>query len=152
MTLMLSCTLAGCAGGKKSQKEDDVPEEAGEGNVTLLLPPSKEDASRNRVLKLTIDGKDYTEPKTTKKKLVKVDPAEGKDAIEIVVSFWPLIYSNTIRTRKVQMKKGEEVIVDLSEEDPDQPDRYEAIFFQTPQVVVDEMMKLARVGKDDTIM
>ena len=121
-------------------------------NLELTLPKSA-DAPRHapeRVSKLTIDGNDYTEPRWTTRKM-RVDPAEGKDSITIQFSFWPNTYTNIIRTKIVPMKRGEHVSADLTEEDPNTPDRIKPIYVPTPQEVVDAMCELASVGPKDVV-
>jgi SAM-dependent methyltransferase len=148
MALFLLAALAGC---KRDASESAAVED---GNLTLMLPAFQEYLDRDppRKCRLTIDGSDFTEPRSKNKKVVKVDPQPGKDSIHIEFQFWPVAYSKTIRQRTVKLKPGETLTVDLTKEDPQTPDRFEAIYFQTAEPLLDAMMQLAGVKETDTVM
>lgn len=122
------------------------------GNLLVLLPPSEEIKDREppRVSKLTIDGEDFTSPGLPKK-LVKVQPKNGKKTVTVILDYWPYTYSNTIRTKEVTLEDGKVVEVDMTVEDPRHPDKIKPIYYPTPDEVVDEMCKMAKVGKEDVI-
>lgn len=63
----------------------------------------------------------------------------------------PNNYTKITRTRKVSVKPGQETEVDLREADPQQPDDIVVRYVPTPQFVVDAMLRLAGVGKDDVV-
>ena len=148
--LLLLASLPGFVGCQEKIK----PAGPGETNLTLLLPDYVEVPDRDppRLFQLTIDGKDFTEPKTKGKKTVAVRPAEGKDTVEIVLVFYPATYSKTIRTKKVKVEAGKLAEIDLRVEDSATPDRYEPIYFPAAASLMEAMNKLASVTPADTVM
>jgi uncharacterized protein (TIGR03000 family) len=60
-------------------------------------------------------------------------------------------YETYTVTRKVKVEAGKEVQVDLRKADPAQGDKLFIRYVPTPEKVVDAMMKLAGVGKDDVV-
>src|SRR5262245_38013973 len=143
--MALGLLLCGC--GEKTNVAD-----SDDANLILDLPES-EPAPRHapdRVSKLTIDGKDYTEPRKTQRRL-KVEPKDGADSVKVVYSFWPNTYTNIIRTKVVKLAKGKAVTVDFNKEDKDHPDLIKPIYFPTPEAVVREMCKMAKISKGDVV-
>jgi uncharacterized protein (TIGR03000 family) len=102
--------------------------------------------------KLTVDG-----VATKKKGDVRVfhsPPLEpGKSYFYTFVAEW--MPGNNYETwtvkRKVTFKAGDKVEVDLRKPDPKQGDSLFIIYVPTPPEIVDAMMKLANVGKDDVV-
>src|SRR5437588_9544709 len=79
----------------------EPPKQPTTGALVLLLPESPEDKGwPDAVSKLTVDGKDYSEPRGTKRTL-QITTAAGTDKVKIEFSFWPKTYTNIIRTRTV---------------------------------------------------
>src|SRR5262249_52383154 len=64
--------------------------------------------------------------------------------------FWINTYTEVTRTKKVKVEKGKTVKVDLTKADKDN-DRIWVIFVPTPEAVVDEMCKMAKITKDDVV-
>ena len=123
-------------------------------SLLLLLPRSAEppEYGLDRVPKLTIDGKDQPIKWNGPKELhIQAPVANGKENVTIVYSFWPVSYSNTIRTKVVKVAKGAEIKVDFHAEDADRPDQLRPVYFPTPPQVVDAMCKMGEVGKDDVV-
>jgi uncharacterized protein (TIGR03000 family) len=60
-------------------------------------------------------------------------------------------YETYTVTRKVRVEAGKEVPVDLRKMDPKQGDKLFIRYVPTPTEIVDAMMKLAGVGKDDVV-
>jgi uncharacterized protein (TIGR03000 family) len=76
----------------------------------------------------------------------------GKTYTYTLSAVWePNNYETYTRTRKVNVQAGKEVRVDLREADPKQPDNIVIRFVPTPPEVVEAMLKLANVGKDDVV-
>jgi SAM-dependent methyltransferase len=125
-------------------------------NVTIKLPDFEDHADRDppRVYSLKIDGKDYTEPRPKPRSEVKLKlkPAPGKDTAEMVMTFWPVIYSKTVRTKRVKLKPGEEVVVDFTVEDKETPDIYEPIYYPSPKSLQVDICKFAKITSKDTVM
>ncbi|MBI2804890.1 MAG: methyltransferase domain-containing protein [Planctomycetes bacterium] len=130
----------------------DPPKDPTTGNLVLLLPESKHDPeySKDCVSKLTVDGKDYSEPRGTKRTL-QITTTAGNDEVKIEFSFWPQVYTNIIRTKQIKIVGDKPIEVDLRKEDPANPDLIKPIYVPTPAAVVAEMCKLARIGKDDVV-
>jgi uncharacterized protein (TIGR03000 family) len=116
---------------------------AGGKTVTLKLILPYEDA------KVTVDG---TETKGTglKRDLEYKVPA-GKDAVTVITVWEPNNYTKITRKKTVAVGDGKEVAVDLSKSDPKSPDDIVVRYVPTPDDVVDEMCKMAKIGKDDVV-
>ncbi len=81
---------------------------------------------------------------------VKIDrPADAKKTIVIEFDFWPNIYTNIIRVKKVQLPKESPLEIDLTKKQSD--DRIIPIYHPTPKSVVDEMCKMGKIGKEDVV-
>ncbi len=155
LNLFLVCLLAltansGC--GRKSEvpKVDPL---VGECELTLLLPEANDpyESSPERVTTMTIDGRDFTDPKHPVQRKLKVTPAAGKNTVTVVYSYWPNNYTNIIRTKVVKVAPGKSVQADLNKEDPASPDKIKPIYFPTPTAVVEAMCRLGKVGKGDVV-
>jgi uncharacterized protein (TIGR03000 family) len=76
----------------------------------------------------------------------------GKSYTYTVRATWkPNNYTTITRTRKVPVKVGQALEVDLRQVDEKQPDKILIRYVPTPQEVVEAMLKLAEVGKDDVV-
>ncbi len=133
---LLVLSLASC----RREPRADPPD----GNLVLLLPESSEPG------KLTVDGRDFTEPRGTERKLT-VQPADDRKTVTVVFSFWPNNYTNIIRTKIVTLDKDKAVKADLTKEDPQLPDQIKPIYVPTPYDVVEEMCKLGKVSNGDVV-
>jgi uncharacterized protein (TIGR03000 family) len=70
----------------------------------------------------------------------------------VVTAKWePNNYTKITRTRKVIVEPGKTSELDLTKEDPDKPDDIVIRYVPTPEKVVDAMLKLGKVGKDDVV-
>ena len=63
----------------------------------------------------------------------------------------PNDYTVMTRPRTVQFTAGDEVVVDLAKDSADGKDRAEVRYVPTPADIVDEMIKLAKIAKDDVV-
>jgi uncharacterized protein (TIGR03000 family) len=63
----------------------------------------------------------------------------------------PNNYTTITRTRKILVKAGQDLQADLRQIDDKQPDKILIRYVPTPQEVVEAMLKLAEVGKDDVV-
>lgn len=77
--------------------------------------------------------------------------AKTKYYYEIVVVWQPNNYETYTRKRKVYVTPGETVSIDMLTKDPKNPDDIKIRYVPTPDEFVEEMMKLAKVGKDDVV-
>ncbi|MCX7666689.1 MAG: TIGR03000 domain-containing protein [Gemmataceae bacterium] len=115
-----------------------------EATINVLVPESPTRTT------LTIDGQ---ATKLTGSKRVFVTPPiePGKTyAYKISVVIEPNNYTKIFRTREVTFKAGDEVTVDMTKEDKEK-DKIEVRWVPTPDDIVDEMCKLAKVTKDDVV-
>jgi uncharacterized protein (TIGR03000 family) len=111
--------------------------------IKLLLPHA--DA------KVTI-GEEETKQKGTEREFKSPPLKPGMNYEYSVTAFWePNNYTKITRKRKVSLKAGEEITLDLRKADPKQPDDIVVRYVPTPQEVVDEMLKLAEVAKGDVV-
>jgi uncharacterized protein (TIGR03000 family) len=77
--------------------------------------------------------------------------ADQKYKYTMTAKWRPNNYTEITRTRVVQFTAGEELIVALSKKDAEPTDRAEIRYVPTPDDIVQEMIKLAKVGKDDVV-
>jgi uncharacterized protein (TIGR03000 family) len=63
----------------------------------------------------------------------------------------PNNYTTITRTRKVSVQAGKETAVDMLSNDRKEPDDIVVRWVPTPEPVVAEMLKMAKVGKDDVV-
>ena len=141
-------------------QESVAAEPAGTREVTLNLkvPGSREFPDRKRGAKLLIDGKNYT-PKLeidgdfygSKEVSLQVPVKADQKTVTIKYGFWTNNYTNIIRTKVLALDKGKNYTVDITKEDPKNRDHIEPIYVPTPNRVVEEMLKLAKVGKNDVV-
>jgi uncharacterized protein (TIGR03000 family) len=76
----------------------------------------------------------------------------GKSYAYTIKTTWrPNNYTTITRTRKITLKPGQKVDVDLRQADEKQPDKILIRYVPTPKEVVEAMLKLAEVGKDDVV-
>lgn len=76
----------------------------------------------------------------------------GKNySYQIVVIWEPNNYTTITRTKKVTFKAGENVTVDMTVANNPPDDKIKVRYVPTPNEIVDEMLKLANVGKDDVV-
>ncbi|MBY0527111.1 MAG: TIGR03000 domain-containing protein [Gemmataceae bacterium] len=69
-----------------------------------------------------------------------------------LTAFWePNNYTKITRTKKVKVKGGQDVEVDMRKPDEGVKDDIKVRYVPTPNEVVDEMCKLGKVGKDDVV-
>jgi uncharacterized protein (TIGR03000 family) len=116
---------------------------AGARNVVLKLVLPYEDA------KVSVDGKE-TDGNGLKRDVVHKLPS-GKEAVVVSVMWEPNNYTKITRKRKVAIGDKDEVAVDLSKADAKEKDDIVVRFVPTPDDVVDEMCRMAKVGKDDVV-
>jgi len=139
--LTLACALC-ClsllheAGGQQIDQAKPV-------KLRVLLP--EEDAT------LVIDDRP-TKQTGVKREFVSAPLEPTGTYTYVLTATWePNNYTKVIRTRKVQVRAGQTVEVDLRKPDDKNPDRFLIRYVPTPQNVVDAMCKLANVGKDDVV-
>ena len=98
---------------------------------------------------LTIEGK-AMKPTGTTREFVTPEVLAGKPYEYSFTAVWaPNNYTTLTRTRTVEFKGGEDVIADLSKLDEKFPDTAKIRWVPTPDDIVAEMMKMAKITKDD---
>jgi uncharacterized protein (TIGR03000 family) len=76
----------------------------------------------------------------------------GKNYYYTLVARWePNNYTTITRTRRVPVEAGKEVKVDLTQPDPKEKDDIVIRWVPTPPEVVDRMLEMGKVGKDDVV-
>jgi uncharacterized protein (TIGR03000 family) len=125
-------------------QEKEKPEKAKTATATLVVK-LEDDAE------LKVDGKKMKGSGAERR--FSTPPLEvGKKYEYTVSAFWePNNYTKITRTRKAIVEAGKTTTLDLTKADPKQPDDIVIRYVPTPQVVVDAMLKLGKVGKDDVV-
>jgi hypothetical protein len=124
-----SFTLSQAAGAKKI-------------TLKLVLPFDGEST-------VTVDGK-ATTGEGVKREIEHKVPA-GKKAVSIAVVWEPNNYTKITRKKKVAIGDADTLTVDLTKADPKSPDDIVVRYVPTPDDVVDEMCRIAKVGKNDIV-
>jgi uncharacterized protein (TIGR03000 family) len=132
---------------KDEKKADDKKDAKKLGKTKIKITVPQDDAE------LTIEGKKTAVPKDnpTVREFETPDIEVGKPyEYDFSVTWRPNNYTVLTRTKnKVEFKGGEDLTVDLTKADPKNPDKAVIRWVPTPDDIVDEMMKLGKVGKDD---
>jgi precorrin-6B methylase 2 len=152
LRILAIATFLGAVAGAAFAVADKEPDgKRADAILELQLPESASPPSYapERVSKLTIDGKDYSTPRMTRR-TIAVRLKKGADSVKVVYTFWPLPYTRIIRTKVVKVEKGKTIKVSLLKADPDN-DKHYVIFVPTPTEVVDAMCKMADIGKGDVV-
>lgn len=120
--------------------------------LELTLPESEDPPSwgKDQVSRLLIDGKDYSTPRSTNRKIIVPVKADAR-SVTIEYTFWPLTYNRFIRTRKVPIKKDQTLQVDLRQPVGEIPDKIWVIFVPTPRSIVKAMCQMAKIQKGDVV-
>ncbi|HJZ93593.1 MAG TPA: TIGR03000 domain-containing protein [Gemmataceae bacterium] len=143
MRMLFAAALAAAVAASAAAQEKKTA------TIKLMIP---EKPTKTAV---TIEGKKLDEPAGVKdavRVFTTPDLESGKTyAYKIEVVIEPNNYTKIFRTREVTFKAGETVSVDVRSEDKAVPDRIEVRWVPTPDDIVDEMCKMAKVGKDDVI-
>ena len=137
---VLACLL-GVSASLVGQDTKDAPKKV---EYAVLIIKCESEAE------LTIDG---VKTRPGKRKFVTPDLEPGKKYYYTVSAFWePNNYTKITRTWKVYVKPGETTTVDMTKPDPKQPiDDIKVRWVPTPEKVVDAMLKMGKVGKDDVV-
>lgn len=113
--------------------------------ITILVP---EKGQEETVLK--IDGKLVEGDGGTR--TYKASGEKGKDIkLKIQVLIEPNNYTKITRRKEVTVKAGDDIKVDMTVKNPKDPDDIVVRFVPTPDDIVDEMAKLAKMTKDDVV-
>ena len=105
----------------------------------------------DKLAELKIDGKPTTTQGIDRGFDTPELEAGKKYKYDFLVSWRPNNYTIITRERTVEFLAGDDVVVDLTKESPDKTDRAEIRFVPTPDDIVAEMVKLAKITKDDVV-
>ncbi len=120
-------------------------------------PKSQQQAAYVRVLlpfadaQLTIEGQATKQSGTSRLFVSPLLEAGRTYSYTLVATLKPNNYTTITRTREVPIRAGQEVEADLRQTDPQHPDNIVIRYVPTPPDVVEAMLKLAGVGKDDVV-
>ena len=127
----------------KADKKDDKKGDSKKVKSKLKLTVPQEDAE------LLIEGK-QTKPSGPVREFETPEIEPGKlYEYSFSVTWRPNNYTTLTRTKTVEFKGGDDVTVDLSKLDPKNPDKSVVRWVPTPDDIVAEMIKMAKVTKDD---
>lgn len=120
--------------------QDTKPKQVS-GKMTVLVP--EDDAT------LTIEGKMTNQTGT--KRVFDIPPLETgkKFKYTFEVKWEPNNYTKLTRTREVEFNAGDALTVDLTKEQAD--DRATIRYVPTPEDIVQKLLELAKVNKDDVV-
>jgi len=105
----------------------------------------------DKLAELKIDGKATTTQGLDRGFDTPELEAGKKYKYDFLVSWRPNNYTIITRERTVEFIAGDDVVVDLTKESPDKTDRAEIRYVPTPDDIVAEMVKLAKITKDDVV-
>jgi uncharacterized protein (TIGR03000 family) len=139
----LSRRRPGRAGGGSAKKSEERKAEPKPVWLKVLLPQAN--------AKLTVEGQRTRQTGETRS--FRSPPLEpGKKYVYTLIAEWePNNYTRITRTVKKTVSAGETVEIDFRKPDPKHPDDILVRFVPTPEDIVDEMIKLAKVTKDDVV-
>jgi uncharacterized protein (TIGR03000 family) len=126
-------------------KKDDKKAAAEKKKSKLKITVPQDDAElliEGKAMKLTGTVREFEIPEVDVGKLYEYD---------FSATWRPNNYTVLTRTKKVEFKGGEDVTVDLTKPDPKVPDKAVIRWVPTPDDIVEEMLKLGKVGKDDIV-
>lgn len=116
--------------------------------IKILLPEPA-------TVTLKVEGKalESNDKKGGQRVLVTPELEPGKTyTYKIEATIEPNNYTKIIRTREITFKAGDEVTLDIRKKDDAIKDNVEIRWVPTPKVVVEDMAKLAEIGKEDKVM
>ena len=134
---------------------------AGLTSLSVGAQPDKKDAKKVKSkIKITVPREDAelkiedqaTKPTGVTREFETPDLESGKlYEYDFSVTWAPNNYPILPRIKKVEFKGGDEIVVDLTKADPKNPDKAKIRWVPTPDDIVEEMMKLGKVGKNDVV-
>ena len=128
---------------KKPAEEKKVDAKKVKSKLKITVP--QDDAE------LKIEGKD-TKPTGPIREFETPEIDAGKlFEYSFSVTWKPNNYTTLTRTKAIEFKAGEDINVDLTKVDPKVPDKAVVRWVPTPDDIVDEMIKMAKVTKDDVV-
>jgi uncharacterized protein (TIGR03000 family) len=130
---------------KQDEKKDEKKDDKKKAKSKLKISVPQEDAE------LLIESK-VTKPTGLVREFETPELEVGKPyEYTFSVTWRPNNYTVLTRSKNVEFKGGEDVVADLTKADPKNPDKAVIRWVPTPDDIVEEMMKLGKVGKDDVV-
>ena len=131
--LVLASLVAVNGAGEKATSE-----------ITILVPEKGQDETKVKINGKKIDGEGGT-------RVFKASVEKGKDVkFKIEVDIEPNNYTHIFRTKEITIKGGDNAKVDLTVKNP-KTDKIVVRWVPTPDDIVDEMSKLAKITKNDVV-
>jgi uncharacterized protein (TIGR03000 family) len=141
----LALSLFFLSAGLASMSANVTAQEKKKAKSKLKITVPQDDAE------LLIEGK-ATKPTGATREFETPELEVGKSyEYTFSVTWRPNNYTVLTRTKSVEFKGGEDVSADLTKADPKNPDKAVIRWVPTPDDIVDEMLKLGKVGKDDIV-
>jgi uncharacterized protein (TIGR03000 family) len=123
----------------------NIAQEKAISTITILVPERGQDETKLKVNGKKIDGEGG-------KRTYKAALEKGKEfKFKIEVDIEPNNYTHIFRTKLITIKGGDDAKVDLTVKNPEIPDDIVVRYVPTPDDIVDEMSKLAKIGKNDVV-
>ncbi|QVL32493.1 tRNA (adenine(22)-N(1))-methyltransferase TrmK [Telmatocola sphagniphila] len=144
--LVFLCSSGISAQDKKAPPSPPDPPTKAEMKVSkiqVIVPP-------NADVELSIDGKKLRTTGDVREFKTPALEAGKKYEYLIEALIVPNNYTKIRRPRKVTFKAGEDLTIDMTKEDK-AVDKIEVRWVPTPDDIVDEMAKIAKVTKDDVV-
>ncbi len=130
---------------KKEEKKDEKKVDGKKIKSKIKITVPQDDAE------LLIEGQ-ATKVSGLTREFETPDIDTGKQYEYTFSTTWrPNNYTVLTRTKTVEFKAGEEVVADLSLADPKVPDKAVIRWVPTPDDIVDEMIKMAKVKEGDVV-
>lgn len=130
------------------EKKDEKKDEKKKAKSKIKITVPQDDAD------LLIEGKATKPPKDnpTVREFETPELEAGKlYEYTFSVTWRPNNYTTLTRTKSLEFKGGDNIDADMTKADPKNPDKAVIRWVPTPDDIVEEMMKLGNVGKDDVV-
>jgi uncharacterized protein (TIGR03000 family) len=142
--LVLAALLAALTAPRAPAQKADAAAEAKPVTLTVVVP--QEDAT------LTIEGQKTRNSNKLRRDFISPPLKPGTKYIYTLTCVWaPNNYTHITRTHEVEVVAGADVEVDMTKAQPKHPDAAKVRWVPTPDDVVEELVKLAKIGPDDVV-
>lgn len=147
LALVLAFLSGGFAGSGVAQDKKTDTKKADSKKVKSKLKITVPDDQAE----LQIENK-ATKPTGTVREFETPELEAGKTyEYSFSVTWRPNNYTVLTRTKSVEFKAGDDIVVDLTKADPKVPDKAVIRWVPTPDDIVEEMMKLGKVKEGDVV-
>lgn len=128
-----------------SSAQKDVKKDAKKVKTKIKVTLPQDDAElliEGKPTKLTGETREFDTPEIDAGKLYEYT---------FTATWRPNNYTVLTRTKSVEFKGGDDLNIDLTKADPKNPDKAVIRWVPTPDDIVDEMIKMAKIKKDDVV-